>query len=265
MNAKRKGIHMDIHHPPEFTPPPIPPELPDFHPLPSRQKNHSRYVPVVIGLVSVVCILFVLAGAAGFIGLVMADHDSVSDQAYTALEEYDEEYTADEDTFFVFEGSPAGPDQIPVTDGTFKLPGSSISIGLPLKMDVESWEYIPQDSYLFLQLYDDDVSLILLSRKLDTIPLSRSEEEEYFEADYQYQRMEGTEDQYFYTRMDEDDQRLIADIIDRKEGIACRIIVEPVYESSLSDNPDVAKHAWSILNHEILDRSSLCETEDQDK
>lgn len=100
---------------------------------------------------------------------------------------------------------------------------------------------------------EEDIEVTVVSSPTSTIPFSRSEEEAYFQSSVGYERIEGDEDQYFYTRVSSE-QGQEAVVVDRLNGRVTVISVTPGKNCTASD-PE--KECSEILNEEILDQSSL--------
>lgn len=144
-----------------------------------------------------------------------------------------------------------------IAEQVMTLPESEIRIGFPEYVDWRE-DYFSGDSdysWSFDLANSDDLVLNFYSYTA-VYPFSKSEEEEYFREGQNYLRLEGTDDQYFYTT--ENDDRITATIVDRNAG---RNYVIEIVSASPDDNPSrreqALKRANRIMNAEILDHSSM--------
>lgn len=150
------------------------------------------------------------------------------------------------------------PDEY-IHDGMMTLPESDIKIGMPEYSDWQTDALISNTEYSCDFKLENGLNMIFDSYVAD-YPFSKSEEEEYFREAQKYLRLEGTNDQYFYTV--ENENGIVATIVDRIHG---RNYVIEIYSDEESGNPSMKKEhdkrASYVLNHEILDPSSLADNE----
>lgn len=190
----------------------------------SQDWDGSFYHPDFLGLFSLVSGLFRNSSSNEEATVSFTAEDSNS-AAYS--EEIQESYI---DPLFV-------PDEY-IHDGMMTLPESDIKIGMPEYSDWQTDALISNTEYSCDFKLENGLNMIFYSYVAD-YPFSKSEEEEYFREAQKYLRLEGTNDQYFYTV--ENENGIVATIVDRIHG---RNYVIEIYSDEESGNPSMKKGTW---------------------
>ncbi len=225
-----------------------------INPYPQKKKHHHKAVWIFAFSAA---FLLVLAGIIMFfVNGVFSENGAVSEASSAEMiqEDLDAGSSVSEDAIENY----IEPDFIPeehIKNDILSLPESNITIGMP---KYESWtsNSLAGDSdYSCTFELGQGFTMDFYSYTAD-YPFSKSEEEEYFREDQNYQRLEGSNDQYFYTVNGEN--RVTATIVDRKNGRNYVIdIAGPEDSENPSQKKENLKRASYILDHQILDKSSM--------
>lgn len=227
------------------------------YPIKKKQKPKKKHSQFLIVVISVGVLILGVAALVAILTSLTNDIIGSNTEAYIT-----EQYDSSADAGGSVAESYIEPSFIPedyISEGKLQLPESDLKVGMP---DYVSWASSSaggDSDYSCSFDLGHGLTMNFYSYVAD-YPFSKSEEEEYFREDQNYKRLEGTNDQYFYTVETEDGS--VATIIDRKNG---RNYVIEVYIEESDENPSKSreqnKRAQYILDHEILDQSTMAETE----
>lgn len=198
-------------------------------------------------LTIVVCIFAVLVlGTIASVIVYSADAFNNSTAAVQSDEQASESTTVIAD----FEDA----ETLEVEKGILKLPDSDITVGIPDYIKYTfSYEAVSATATYSFEL-GEGLSMDLVCSRTD-YPFTKSEQEEYFMEEYDYDRIEGSDDQYFI--MQSDEKQAQATIIDRLSSHNYQIIV---YGTSWTSS-DLTNKAKMVLNQKILEPSSMIQKE----
>lgn len=224
-----------------------------INPIPPKKKKKSgfssRSASIIIFVVGVMAVFFLcLVFLIGAVNAIFSSSNSGASVAYEASEDVIAE-SVDEVPEPGF-----NPEEY-ISQGKMTLPESTITIGLP---EYDSWEedYYSSGADYSCVFYLTDGNTLRMYSYTVVSPFSKSEEEEYFKEDRHYLRLEGSNDQYFYTVSN--DGEITATVVDRKIGRNYVLTLVPEQSGETeSEQQQYEKRAIYLMDNTILDQSSM--------
>lgn len=138
---------------------------------------------------------------------------------------------------------------------TLSLPDTGIILGMPEDIVAFEEEGFTEGSPAWY-LTGSGVNITVYLRRADSIPFTKSEEEEYFKDQYNYARIEGTETQYFYVQYP-DEYRIRATIVDHDSKQIAEIDVSAENADNLRNDASAMNKCYTVINKKILDESTI--------
>lgn len=224
--------------------PPLPREIYTQAPSGNIHKTERRVRRLAFGSM---CLLFgmmiggiamlLIVSAQAFVGIQ-------SENTAAVIEE------ADEVTEGTVSSEVEGFIDIDITGDRLMLPASDITIGLPEYVDYQVNVDMANQKVVHVFDMDNGLRMEIFCYKMD-YPFSKSAEEDYFMEEYDYDSLEGQEDQYFI--LESSATQVKATVIDRIHKNKYEILIFP----SGVIEPELVEEAGTLLHDIVVGKSSL--------